>query len=101
DRFRDLRLLLADRHVDAQEVAALLVDDRVDGEGRFAGLPVADDQLALAAADRDHRVERLDPGLHRRVYRLPEDDAGRDALRDPRRRRTDGPFAVDGLPEAI
>src|SRR3972149_5165006 len=45
--------LLADGHVDADEALALLVDDRVHGEGRLARLPVADDQLALAAADGD------------------------------------------------
>jgi hypothetical protein len=33
----------------------------------LAGLAVADDQLALAAADRDHRVDRLDAGLQRLV----------------------------------
>ena len=31
----------------------------------LAGLAVADDQLALAAADRDHRVDGLEAGLHR------------------------------------
>ena len=35
-----------------RQVLALLVDDRVDGDRGLAGLPVADDQLALAAADR-------------------------------------------------
>ena len=44
------------------------------------GLAVADDQLALAAADRDERVDRLDAGLDRRVDRLADDDAGGDAL---------------------
>src|SRR6185295_716984 len=43
---------------------------------RLAGAAVADDQLALAAADRDHRVDRLHPGLHRLVHRLARDDAG-------------------------
>ena len=80
DGLRDGRQLLADRDVDADEVAALLVDDRVDGDGRLAGLAVADDQLALAAADRDHRVDGLDAGLDRRVDRLADDHARRDAL---------------------
>ena len=57
---RDGRLLLPDRVVDADDAGALLVDDRVDGDGGLAGLAVADDQLALAAADRDHRVDGLD-----------------------------------------
>jgi hypothetical protein len=38
---------LADGHVDADQVLALLVDDGVHGQGGLAGLPVADDQLAL------------------------------------------------------
>ena len=72
--------LLPDRDVDADEVAALLVDDRVEGDGRLAGLAVADDQLALAAADRDQRVHGLDAGLDRRVDTLAGDDARGDAL---------------------
>src|SRR6188768_419108 len=48
---RHRRLLLADGDVDADEVLPLLVDDRVDRDRGLAGLPVADDQLALAATD--------------------------------------------------
>jgi hypothetical protein len=59
--FDDRRRLLPDRDVDADQVLALLVDDRVDRDRRLAGLAVADDQLALAAADRHHRVDRLEP----------------------------------------
>src|SRR3712207_9011002 len=39
------RHALADRHVDRDEVGALVVDDRVDRDRRLAGLAVADDQL--------------------------------------------------------
>ena len=68
-------LLLADGHVDAEDVGVLLVDDGVDGDGGLAGLAVADDQLALAAADGHQGVEGLEAGLHRLVDRLAEDDA--------------------------
>ena len=67
---------LPDRDVDADQVLVLVVDDRVERDRRLAGLAVADDQLALAAADRDHRVDRLDAGLHRLLDRLALDDAG-------------------------
>ena len=70
------RFLLSDRHVDADDARPLLIEDRVDGDGRLAGLAVADDQLALAAADRGHGVDRLDTGLHRLVDRLPSGDPG-------------------------
>ncbi len=65
DDLRHGRALLADGDIDAIEllaliragVDALLVDEGVDGDGGLAGLAVADDQLALAAADRDERVD--------------------------------------------
>jgi hypothetical protein len=45
-------------------------------DGGLAGLAVADDQLALAAADGDReRVDGLEAGLHRLVHRLARDDA--------------------------
>src|SRR5690606_37254759 len=85
----DRALLLADRDVDAFDAGTLLVDDRVDRQRGLAGLAVADDQFALAAADRDHRVDRLVTGLHRLVDRLAPDHAGGD-LFDRR-----GVFGVD------
>src|SRR5206468_1464294 len=69
--------LLPDRDVDADHVLAALVEDRVDADRGLARRPVADDQLALAPADRDHRVDRLQAGLERLLHRLPLHDAGR------------------------
>ena len=80
----------------------LLVDDRVDGDGGLAGLAVADDQFALAAADRRHGVDGLDAGLQRHVDRLPAGDAGGDRLDRPERASvTIGPLPSSGLPERI
>ena len=58
-------------------VERLLVEDGVERDRGLAGLAVADDQLALAAADRDQRIDRLEAGRHRLVHRLARDDAGR------------------------
>ena len=63
DHGGDRRFLLADRHVDADDVFLALVDDRVHRDGGLAGAAVADDQLALAAADGRHRVDGLDARL--------------------------------------
>ena len=60
DGLGDRGVLLADRDVDALHALALLVQDRVDRDGGLAGLAVADDELALAAPDRGHRVDGLD-----------------------------------------
>ena len=69
DDLGDRRRLLADRHVDTGQVAATLVDDRVQRHGRLASLAVANDQLALPAPDRNHGVDRLDACLDWRVHR--------------------------------
>src|SRR5262249_17970843 len=97
----DGRLLLPDGDVEAVLVLALLVDDGVDGDRGLAGLAVADDELAVPAADRDHRVDRLDGGLERLVDRLPGDDAGRLDLDLAVFLGLDGPLAVDRDAERV
>ena len=101
DDARDRRCLLADRDVDADDVLALLVDDRVERDRRLARPAVADDQLALAAADRRHRVDGLEPCLKRRVDRLAIDDARRLRVGAARLRRRDRPAPVERAAERI
>ncbi len=79
----------------------LLVDDRVDRDGGLARLAVADDQLALAAADRHHPVDGLEPGLQRLLDRAAIDDAGREALDRHELLRRDRTLAVDRLAERV
>ncbi len=86
--------LLADGDVDADHVLALLVDDGVQGDGRLAGAPVADDELALPAPDGDHGVDGLDPGLQRLLDGLPADDAGGFELHLPEVLGLDGALVV-------
>ena len=80
---------------------ALLVDDRVDGDGGLAGLAVADDQLALAAADRDERVDGLDARLDGRVHALADDDAGGDSLDRAGLRGDDRALVVQRPPQRV
>ena len=80
DQVGDSGALLSDGDIDADHVTALLVDDRVDGDGGFAGLAVTDDQLALSAADGDHRVDRFQPGLDGFSDRAAVDHTGCQAL---------------------
>src|SRR3546814_4607511 len=68
------RLLLADRDVEAEHVLPLLIQDRIDRDRGLADAAVADDQLALTATDRDHRVDRLHAGLHRLVHALRSEE---------------------------
>src|SRR5205085_4631968 len=95
------RALLSDRHVDADDVSTLLVDDRVDRDCGLAGLPISDDELALAAADRDHRIDGLYAGLHRLLDRCARDDAGCLDLDAAAMRCLDLAETVDRLPERI
>src|SRR5260221_10633683 len=79
-----------------------LVDDSIDGDGRFTGLAVADDQLTLPATDGDHRVDGLDTGLEGFLYRFAINNTG--SL--PLQRHfipftSDGAFAIDRLAKRI
>ena len=94
-------MFLADGYVDAGDVAAALVDDRIDDEGGLAGLPVADDQLALPAADRDHRIDGLDAGLQRLGHGLAQHDARRLHFDPAGVVRVDLPLAIDRLAEGV
>ena len=68
---------LSARDVDADDIPALLIDDRIDRDSCLAGLAVADDQFALTATDGGHGVDGLDPGLERLLHGLATSDAGR------------------------
>src|SRR5690349_23510423 len=59
----------------------------VDGDGGLARLAVADDQLALATADRGHRVDRLDAGLQRLVHGLATHDRSEEHTSELQSRR--------------
>ena len=98
---RDGRTLLPDGAVDADEVVLGRVDDGVERDGRLAGLAVADQQFALAAADGDHGVDGLDAGGHGLPHALASDDAGGDALDGQRLGGVDRALVVDGLAEGV
>ena len=52
-----------------------MVDNGVDRNRGLAGLTVTNDQLTLATTDRNHRVDRLETGLHRLMNRFTFHDA--------------------------
>src|SRR6516162_9335134 len=71
---------LTDRDIDADQVRVFLIDYRIDADRRLAGGTVADDQLALAAPDREQRVNGQDAGLHRLGDEIALDDRRRRPL---------------------
>src|SRR5215212_1183158 len=109
DELSDGRTLLADRDIDAIQldllvrlrVQRLLVQNCVKRDRGLAGLAVTDDQLALAAADRDQRVDRLEPGRHRLVDRFARNNAGRLDVDALALGRLDRALAVDRIAECI
>src|SRR3984885_9561539 len=54
---------LANCAVDAEHVLTALVYDGIDGNGRFPGLAIAEDQFALPPPDGDHRIDYLPSSL--------------------------------------
>src|SRR3989449_8181213 len=101
DHLRDGRALLPDRHVEAVHVLALLVDDRVHADRGLARAAVADNQLALAAPDRDHRVDGLEPGLERFLHRPAVHDARGVTLDRPKLVGVDRALGVHRLAERV
>ncbi len=97
----DRALLLPDGDVDAFNAGALLIDDGVDGDRGLAGLAVADDEFALAAADRHHGVDGLEAGLHRLRHALAENHARRHALQGDFELGVHRALAVDGHAQRI
>ena len=97
----DRGALLADGAVDADQVVLGVVDDGVEQHGGLAGLAVADDELALAAADGNHGVDGLEAGGHGLADALAVDDAGREAFDGQRFGGGDGTFVVDGHAERV
>ena len=74
---RTLDVFWPDGDVDADDVAALLVDDGVDGDRGLADGAVADDQFALAAPEREQGVDDDQAGLHRLGHQVAVDDRRR------------------------
>src|SRR5262245_65745073 len=109
DELRYGRALLADGDVDAIEallvvaerVDRFLVEDGVQDDGGLAGLAVAYDELALAAADGNERVDGLQASLHRLMHRLARNDAGRLHVDAALLFRLDRPLAVDRIAARI
>ena len=78
-----------------------MIDNRIDGNGGLAGLPVADDQLTLPAADGDHGVDGLDARLQGFAHRLTCIDAWGNHFNTGRERRLDWPLAIDRLANRV
>src|SRR5690606_24392913 len=97
----DRRSLLADGDVHALNTGAFLVDDGIDRDRGFTDLAVADDQFALAAADRHHRVDGLEADLYRLINRLTPDNAGRNFFDGVGQLVAERAFAIDRDTERI
>ena len=97
----DRRVLLPDRNVDALHPGVGLVDDGVDQDGGLSGLPVADDQLALATPDRGQGVDRLDAGLQRFLDRLALHNRGCLGFEQPTLGGVYRPLPVDRVPQRV
>src|SRR5262249_37415002 len=101
--------LLADGDINAIEldllvtgrIERLLVEDGVERDRGLAGLAVADDQLALAAADRDQGIDGLQAGRHRLMHRPARNNAWRLHVHALALGRLDRALAVDRIAERI
>ena len=80
NNFSQSGCFLPDSYIHTDDVFALLVQNCVHSNGRFAGLTVTDDQFSLSPSDRKHCVNGKDPCLQRYVYGFSVDDSRRFSL---------------------
>ena len=93
--------LLAYSNIYTDHALALLVDDGINGNRGLTGLTVANDEFALAAANRDHGVNCEDTGLHRLFNRLTLMNAGSLEFYRAGSSGLNGALAVDRLAEHV
>jgi hypothetical protein len=93
--------LLANRNVYAGNALTLLIDDRVDRNSSLTCLTVADNQFALTATYRNHRVDGLQTGLYWLINRLTLDNAWRNLFDLVGHLGVDRAFAVDRLSQRV
>src|SRR5271170_3790745 len=101
DELRDGGTFLANGAVNANHVAAALVQDCVNDDGGFSDLTVANDQLALAATDGNHGVNGFNAGLDGFAHGLAIDHARSEAFERIALRRLNGTFIVNGIAERV
>ena len=107
------RALLTDSHINADHPRVpriplrlgipgfTLIDNGIERYRRLAGLPIANDQLALATADRHHRVDRLQTRLQWLAHGLPIHHPGGDALDRAGVRRINRSLPINGLAQRV
>src|SRR5262249_9321474 len=114
NRGGNTRLLLANRNVNAVErtvvliasrlsrfVQSRLADNGVDTDGRLARRTITDNQLALTAANGNHRVDRHDARLYGLGDRLSPDDPRSHLLDRICDIALDGPLAIHGFAQHV
>src|SRR5208337_1507729 len=98
---RNARPFLAYGNIDANDIAALLVDDRIKGNRRLSCLAVTDDELPLSPTNRDHRINCLYSCLERLPDRLPVNNTRCNDINYSACLGIDRPLAVNRLPDGI
>ena len=101
NNFSQSGCFLPDGYIHTDDVFALLVQNCVHSDGRFAGLTVADDQLSLSPSDRKHRVNGKDSCLQRNVYGFSVDDSRRFSLNREIRVSPDRSVTINGSAQRI
>ena len=92
---------MADGHIHAFHILALLVNDGIQGNRRLACLTVPDDEFALSSSDGHHGVNSLDSCLQRSIHGFPGDNAAGHSLNLTIFVVLHRTLAVDGLPQRV
>ena len=92
---------LTDTNVNAIDALSFLVQDGIDSNGGFARLTVANDQLSLALAQRDDRIDGFDPCLEGGINGRAVDKTGGWEFNRAVMVHFNGAFAINRLTQGV
>ena len=92
---------MPNRHIHAGHILTFLIDDGINGYGRFTSLAVANNQFALTASHRHHGINRFQARLNRLTDALTRNHARSHFFNNVRQFGIDWTFAVNWLPQRI
>jgi hypothetical protein len=98
---RNCRSLLTDRYVNAINAFTFLINDRVNRNSCLTCLPVTNDQLTLATANWNHRINRLQTSLHWLANGLTCDNTWSNFFNEVSQLSINWTLAVDWLAQRV
>ena len=95
------RGFLSDSHIDTKNILVFLIQNGINGNGRFTGLTVSNNQLTLTSSNRNHGVNCFNSCLKWCIHRLTGNNSACHTFYRTGFIRVDWSFAINRLSQSI